>query len=72
MQPGCRPSRERFTVYLSPTPKYKRLVGTQQKFKKDISFAMRRGTIAQVTTALDAAQRAAEEKLAVNDVGLAW
>ena len=28
------------------------------KLKKDISFALRRGTIAQVTTALDAAQRA--------------
>jgi hypothetical protein len=38
----------------------------------DISFALRRGTIAQVTTALDAAQRAAEAELAVNEVGLAW
>jgi hypothetical protein len=28
------------------------------KLKKDISFALRRGTIAQVTTALDAGQRA--------------
>ena len=37
-----------------------------------ISFALRRGTIAQVTTALDAAQRAAEAELAVNEVGLAW
>ncbi len=36
---------------------------------KDVSFALRRGTIAQVTTALDAAQRAAEEELAVNEVG---
>jgi hypothetical protein len=31
--------------------------------KKDISFALRRGTIAQVTTALDAAQRAVEDQL---------
>jgi hypothetical protein len=46
----------------SPTP----------SLKKDISFALRRGTIAQVTTALDAAQRAAEAELAVNEVGLAW
>ncbi len=38
---------------------------------KDVSFALRRGTIAQVTTALDAAQRAAEKELAVNEVGLA-
>jgi hypothetical protein len=37
-----------------------------------ISFALRRGTIAQVTTALDAAQRAAEAELTVNEVGLAW
>jgi hypothetical protein len=28
------------------------------KLKKDISFALRRGTIAHVTTALDAGQRA--------------
>jgi hypothetical protein len=33
------------------------------KLKKDISFALRRGTIAQVTTALDAAQRAVEDEL---------
>jgi hypothetical protein len=34
------------------------------KLKKDISFALRRGTIAQVTChALDAGQRAAEEEL---------
>ena len=33
------------------------------KLKKDISFALRRGTIAQVTTALDAGQRAAEAEL---------
>ncbi len=39
----------------------------KRKLKKDISFALRRGTIAQVTTALDAAQRAAEAELAVND-----
>jgi hypothetical protein len=33
------------------------------KLKKDISFALRRGTIAQVTTApLDAAQRAVEDE----------
>ena len=38
----------------------------------DVSFALRWGTIAQVTTALDAAQRAAEAELAVNEVGLAW
>ncbi len=37
------------------------------KLKKDISFALRRGTIAQVTTALDAAQRAAEDELALNE-----
>ncbi len=30
------------------------------KLKKDISFALRRGTIAQMTSALDAAQRAVE------------
>ncbi len=39
------------------------------KFKKDISFALRRGTIAQVTTALDAGQRAAEDELALNVAG---
>jgi hypothetical protein len=44
----------------------------KRKLKKDISFALRRGTIAQITTALDAAQRAAEAELAVNEVGLAW
>ena len=44
----------------------------KRKLKKDISFALRRGTIAQVTTALDAAQRAAEAELAVNEAGLAW
>jgi hypothetical protein len=43
----------------------------KRKLKKDTSFALRRGTIAQVTTALDAAQRAAEAELAVNEVGLA-
>ncbi len=38
----------------------------KRKLKKDISFALRRGTIPQVT-ALDAAQRAAEAELhAVN------
>jgi hypothetical protein len=44
----------------------------KRKLKKGISFALRRGTIAQVTTALDAAQRAAEAELAVNEAGLAW
>ncbi len=44
----------------------------KRKLKKDISFALRRGTIAQVTTALDAAQRAADAELTVNEVGLAW
>ena len=39
------------------------------KLKKDISFALRRGTIAQVTTALDAGQRAAEDELALNMAG---
>ena len=35
------------------------------KLKKGISFALRRGTIAQVTTTLDAAQRAVEDELLV-------
>jgi hypothetical protein len=39
------------------------------KLKKDISFALRRGTIAQVTSALDAGQRAAEDELALNMAG---
>ena len=39
------------------------------KLKKDISFALRRGTIAQVTTVLDAAQRAVEDELALNEAG---
>ena len=39
------------------------------KLKKDISVALRRGTIAQVTTALDAGQRAAEDELALNMAG---
>ena len=39
------------------------------KFKRDVSFALRRGTIAQVTTALDAGQRAAEDELALNVAG---
>jgi hypothetical protein len=40
------------------------------KLEKDISFALRRGTIAQVTThALDAAQRAADDELALNEAG---
>ena len=36
---------------------------------KDISFALRRGTIAQVTLALDAAQRAVEDELALDEAG---
>ncbi len=39
------------------------------KLKKDISFALRRGTIDQVTNALDAGQRAAEDELALNVAG---
>jgi hypothetical protein len=39
------------------------------KLKKDVSFALRRGTIAQVTTTLDAGQRAAEDELALNMAG---
>ena len=45
------------------------------KLKKDISFALRRGTIAQVTThALDAAQRAVEDEelLAPTDEQAGW
>ncbi len=43
------------------------------KLKKDISFALRRGTIAQVTTTLDAAQRAVEEfTLVLNEGGAGW
>ena len=38
------------------------------KLKKDISFALRRGTIAQVTTALDA-QYAVEYESALNETG---
>jgi hypothetical protein len=37
------------------------------KLKKDISFALSRGTIAQATTALDAAQRAVEYESALNE-----
>ena len=43
-----------------------------KNMSKDVSFALRRGTIAHVITALDSAQRAAENKLAFNEVGLAW
>jgi hypothetical protein len=43
-----------------------------KNMRKDVSFALRRGTIAQVITALDTAQRAAENELAFNEVGLAW
>ena len=39
------------------------------KLKKDISFALRRVTIAEVTTALDAAQRAVEDESALNEAG---
>ena len=43
------------------------------KLKKDISFALRRGTIARVTTALDAAQRAVElESFASTDEQAGW
>ena len=35
-----------------------------RKFKKEIAFALRNGTIAQVTTALDCAKRAVEDELA--------
>jgi hypothetical protein len=45
------------------------LLAEQVRRKKLISIG-RVGTIAQVTTALDAAQRAAEAELAVNEVGL--
>ncbi len=40
------------------------------KLKKDMSFALGRGTT-QVTTAPDAAQRAAEDELALNEAGSA-
>jgi hypothetical protein len=40
------------------------------KLTKDISFALRRGTIAHVTTALDAAQRAVEDEELVLNRGL--
>jgi hypothetical protein len=43
-----------------------------KNMSKDVSFALCRETTAQVTTALDAARRAAEEELTVNEVGLAW
>ena len=39
------------------------------ELKKGISFALRRDTIAQVTTALDAAQRAVEDELALDEAG---
>jgi hypothetical protein len=39
------------------------------KLKKDISFALRRGTTAQVTTALNAAQCAAEDELVLDEAG---
>jgi hypothetical protein len=39
-----------------------------KSIKRDIPFALLRGTIGQVTTALDAAQCAAEDELAQNEV----
>ncbi len=39
------------------------------KLNEDISFALRRGAIAQVTTGLDAAQRAVELESALNEAG---
>jgi hypothetical protein len=39
------------------------------KLKRYISFALRRGTIAKVTTTLYAAQRAAEDELAPPEAG---
>ena len=39
------------------------------KLKKDISFALRRGTTTQVTRALDAAQRTVEDELALDEAG---
>ncbi len=43
--------------------------GVVGEVEKDSSFALRRGTIAQVTTALDAAQRAVEDESALNEAG---
>jgi hypothetical protein len=37
------------------------------KLEKDISFALRRGTIAVTAHALDAAQRAVEDELLLNE-----
>ena len=39
------------------------------KLNKDISYALRRGTIAQVTSALNVAQRAVEDELVLNEAG---
>ncbi len=39
------------------------------KLNKDKSCALRRDTIAQETTVLDAAQRAVEDELALNEAG---
>jgi hypothetical protein len=58
----CKPRNDHALSGLPPDV----LVG---KLKKDISFALRRGTIAQVTIALDAAQRAAEDEFALNEAG---
>ncbi len=44
------------------------LLPTSIKMHRPSSFLLR-GTIAQVTTALDAAQRAAEDELALNEAG---
>ena len=44
-----------------------KLKRTSRLLKKDISFALRRGTISQVTTAFDAAQRAVEDELALDE-----
>ncbi len=43
--------------------------GVVGEVEKDSSFARRRGTIAQVTTALDAAQRVVEDESALNEAG---
>ena len=42
-----------------------------KSIKRDIPFALSRGTIGQVTTAFDVAQCAAEDELALNEAGSA-
>ncbi len=42
-----------------------------KSIKRDVQFALRRGTIGQVTTALDAAQCIVEDELTLNEAGLA-